>query len=240
VWLPDCYQANDRKRKAAAAVPARGACGLPEEGFVYCCFNNTFKILPEIFEVWMRILRAVPDSVLWLLETSAEARDNLRREAELGSVDPGRLCFAPFVANAEHLARHAHADLVLDTLPYNAHTTASDALWQGAPVLTCTGRSFAGRVATSLLASAGLSELAVGDLAAYEALAVRLAREPEALAGFKARLAAVRDRPLFDSPRLTRHIERAFEEMQRRHERGERPSFLDVRTLAAAPAAAPG
>lgn len=233
VWLPNSYQANDRRRKVAPGVPTRSGRGLPDDAFVYCCFNNTFKILPEIFDVWMRILGSVPSSVLWLLATREETQDNLRREAAMRNIDPERLVFAPFVSNAEHLARHQHVDLVLDTLPYNAHTTASDALWQGIPVLTCTGASFAGRVATSLLLNCHLPELAVANLADYEALAVRLAREPATLSQLKEKLAGARQNaPLFDSVRFARDIERAFVEMKQHYERGEAPSFLDVRTLA--------
>lgn len=232
VWLPNSYQANDRKRAVAPTAPTRSECSLPDDAFVYSCFNNTFKILPEIFDAWMRVLGSVPNSVLWLLATTQEAQENLRREAAARRIEPDRLVFAPILPNAEHLARLRHIDLVLDTLPYNAHTTASDALWQGVPVLTCTGRSFAGRVATSLLRNCHLGELAVASMAEYEALAVKLAREPAALSHLKNELANARDgAPLFDSIRFTRDLERAFAEMKSRHDRGERPSFLDVGAL---------
>ena len=232
VWLPHCYQPNDRHRQAADEAPSRGECHLPETGFVFCCFNNSFKILPEIFDVWMRLLHAVPGSVLWLLETSERGMDNLIREAGARGIDPKRLVFAPRLSNPLHLARHAHADLVLDTLPYNAHTTASDALWCGVPVLTCTGRTFASRVATSLLHNVGLAELATANLADYEALALRLAADPSKLAAMKQHLRAQRQAaPLFDSSRLAGDIEKAYREMIRRADAGLAPAFLDVAAL---------
>ena len=231
-WLPGPYQCNDRKRSVAAEAPSRAACGLPEAGVVFACFNNPFKILPEIFDLWMRILAAVPESVLWLLASTPEAEHNLQAEAAARGVAPERIVMAPFVANAEHLARHRHIDLVLDTLPYNAHTTASDALWQGIPVLTRTGTSFAGRVATSLLEGCGMPELITATVEDYERTAVALARDPATLAAIKAKLAAqLPAAPLFDTPRLARHIELAYAEMKARHDRGEPPSLLDVREL---------
>ena len=216
VHLPHCYQVNDRRRPIAPA-PTRAACGLPEGGFVFCCFNASYKITPAIFDIWMRLLDKVPGSVLWLLDTSATASANLRREAEArrkGGAD--RLVFAPTLANPEHLARFAVADLFLDTLPYNAHTLASDSLWGGCPVLTCAGETFASRVAGSLLHAAGLPELVTSTLAEYESLALRLAESPEALAALRARLAGDRrELPLFDTPRFTRDLEAAFEWMLR-------------------------
>ncbi|MEI7447678.1 MAG: tetratricopeptide repeat protein, partial [Burkholderiales bacterium] len=149
-WLPDSYQPNDRLR-AIGTPPGRAACGLPEDGFVFCCFNHTYKIRPETFDVWCRLLRDVPGSVLWLLASNPQAEANLRREATARGIDPERIVFAPMVKSPEHLARMGHADLFLDTLPINAHTTASDALWAGVPVLTCTGNAFVGRVAASLV-----------------------------------------------------------------------------------------
>jgi protein O-GlcNAc transferase len=157
VYLPDCYQPNDDRREIAERTPTRGECGLPERDFVFCCFNNNYKITPDFFDIWMRLLRSVPDSVLWLYEANLLVKANLAREAEARGVAPGRLVFAPKLGPAEHLARQRLADLFLDTLPYNAHTTASDALWVGLPVLTCTGNTFAGRVATSLLRAIGLN-----------------------------------------------------------------------------------
>src|SRR5262249_42315050 len=152
--------------------------GLPDSGFVFCCFNNSYKILPDTFAIWMRLLKAVEGSVLWLLEDNPTAAKNLRREADARGVDPTRLIFAPRAPLDEHLARHRLADLFLDTLPYNAHTTASDAVWAGLPVLTCPGTSFASRVATSLLCTIGLPDLVMETAAAYEAKALELARDP--------------------------------------------------------------
>src|SRR5919106_4256734 len=159
VYLPECYQVNDAARAIAERTTTRREAGLPQDAFVFCCFNNSYKIMPAVFEIWMNLLREIPQSVLWLLEDNAAARRNLQQAARASGVDPARLRFAPRVAPAEHLARHRLADLFLDTLPYNAHTTASDALWAGLPVLTCVGNTFAGRVAASLLKAVGLSEL---------------------------------------------------------------------------------
>ena len=229
VRLPDCYQANDRRRPIADATPTRDEAGLPETGFVFCCFNNNYKIVPEVFALWMRLLSRVEGSVLWLFEDNPAAARNLRREAERRGVAPARLVFAPRLAPDAHLARHRLADLFVDTLPYNAHTTASDALWAGLPVLTCTGTAFAGRVAGSLLHAAGLPELVAGSLAEYEALALRLATTPSLLAGYRARLEAQRAScPLFDTDRFRRHIEAAYVEMAARQRRGEPPAGFDV------------
>ena len=229
VRLPDCYQANDRRRPIAAATPARAEAGLPETGFVFCCFNNNYKIVPAVFALWMRLLTRVEGSVLWLFEDNPAAARNLRREAARHGVAPERLVFAPRLPPDAHLARHRLADLFVDTLPYNAHTTASDALWAGLPVLTCTGTAFPGRVAGSLLRAAGLPELVTASLAEYEALALRLATTPSLLAGYRARLAAQRAScPLFDTDRFRRHIEAAYVEMVARQRRGEAPAAFAV------------
>ena len=159
VHLPDCYQVNDTKRKIAERAPTRQEMGLPEQAFVFCCFNNNWKITPAMFDVWMRLLHQVEGSVLWLLWDNESAERNLRKEAQRRGIDPSRLVFAGRLPPDEHLARHRLADLFLDTLPYNAHTTASDALWAGLPVLTCKGEAFAGRVAASLLHAVGVPEL---------------------------------------------------------------------------------
>ena len=159
VRLPGTYQINDNRRAVSQHTPTRGECGLPQNAFVFCCFNNPQKITPEIFDIWMRLLRATEGSVLWLIAGNAKAAANLRLEAEKRGVAPERLIFAPKASVADHLARHRLADLCLDTLPYNAHTTASDALWAGLPVLTCLGETFAGRVAASLLKAIGLDAL---------------------------------------------------------------------------------
>ena len=164
-YLPDCYQPNDRPRPIAADTPSRAACGLPEHGFVFCAFNQAYKITPAVFALWMRLLAATPGSVLWLLETHAEASANLRAAAASAGIDPQRLVFAPRLALPAHLARHRLADLFLDTLPVNGHTTTSDALWAGLPVLTCAGETFVSRVAGSLLHAVGLPELVTSSLA---------------------------------------------------------------------------
>lgn len=229
VRLPHSYQANDDRRVIANPGPTRAACGLPAQGFVFCCFNNLNKLTPAVFDVWMRLLRAVPGSVLWLLEDKPWAATNLRREAMRRGVEPSRLHFARRVASDAHLARQRHADLFLDTLPFNAHTTASDALWAGVPVLTVTGETFAGRVGTSLLHAVGLAELVTGTWAEYEALAIELARDPRRLASLRARLAANRaTAKLFDTAGFARGLEAAYDEMWRRHEAGEAPCGFDV------------
>jgi protein O-GlcNAc transferase len=214
VQLPDSYQPNDRQRQIADAAPSRAEAGLPEGGIVFCCFNNSYKITAEIFAIWMRLLHAVPGSVLWLLEANQAVRDNLAREAVLRGILPDCLIWAKRLPPSHHLARHRLADLFLDTLPYNAHTTASDALWAGLPVLTCPGTTFAARVAASLLHAVGLPELVTSSLADYEALALRLAANPPALAALRAELERNRlTTPLFDSARFTRHLEAAYRRM---------------------------
>ena len=229
VWLPDTYQANDDKRPISQRLPTRTECKLPEAAFVFCCFNGTYKIAPEIFAVWMKLLGAVEGSVLWLLETNPTATQNLRNEAKARGISPERLIFAPKMPLADHLSRHRLADLFLDTLPYNAHTTASDALWAGLPLVTCPGETFAGRVAASLLKAVGLSELITTSLADYEALALKLAREPSLLASFKAKLARNRGtHPLFDTGRFTRHIEAAYTTMWQRYQNGAAPQAFAV------------
>ncbi len=216
VPLPHCYQVNDRRRRVAQPQ-SRAEYGLPENGLVFCCFNSAHKITPAIFDVWMRLVARVPRSVLWLLETSEAAMANLRREAEARLAGGGeRMVFAPWTTNAEHLARFAVADLFLDTLPYNAHTLTSDALWGGCPVLTATGETFASRVAGSILHAAGLPELVTSTLAEYEATALRLAGDDAELAMLRARVKSSRmEAPLFDTPGFTRAIEAVFEWMMR-------------------------
>jgi predicted O-linked N-acetylglucosamine transferase (SPINDLY family) len=212
-YLPDCYQPNDTRRDIAA-TPSRAACGLPAQGFVFCAFNNSFKITPAFFAIWMRLLQQVPGSVLWLLESNALVRRNLSASAVAAGVDPGRLVFAPILKHRDHLARHRHADLFLDTLPCNAHTTASDALWAGLPVLTCVGETFAGRVAGSIVRAAGLSELVANSPRDYEALALGLARDPARLAGIRSRLGAGRETlPLFDMAKRARDLEALYARM---------------------------
>ena len=229
IHLPDSYQANDDRRVIAPETPSRAEAGLPADGFVYCCFNNAYKITPDVFASWMRILNAVPGSVLWLLANEAEAMDLLRAVAAGQGIDPARLIFAPHLPSAKHLARHRLADLFLDTLPYNAHTTASDALWAGLPVLTQMGQAFAGRVAASLLNAVGLPEMITRDAAAYEALAIALGRDPARAAALKAKLAAaIPTAPLFNTPRFTRHLESAYRMMWQRHAAGLAPEGFAV------------
>lgn len=229
VHLPVTYQPNDDKRPIDAGVPDRAACGLPDEGFVFCSFNNAFKITPLVFDCWMRLLRDVPGSVLWLLKSKDSIEDALRREAEARGVEAHRLVFAPHIPQAENLARMGRADLFLDTLPFNAHTTASDALWAGLPLLTCTGSTFAGRVATSVLLAMDLPELVTSSLADYETRALQLARDQALLAGLRDRLARNRVAgPLFDTRSYTQGLEQAFVTMWQRAEAGLPPVHFAV------------
>jgi predicted O-linked N-acetylglucosamine transferase (SPINDLY family) len=223
VYLPDSFMVNDAGRAISARAPSRAEAGLPERGLVFCCFNNGFKITPEVFTIWMRLLREIDGSVLWLSPANSNAPGNLRREAERRGIAADRLIFASRVPlNEDHLARLRHADLFLDTTPYNAHATACDALWAGVPVLTCSGPSFASRVAGSLLGAVGLPELITGSLEDYEALALKLARDPALLASLRQKLARNRDiYPLFETERFTRHIEAAYTVMWERAQRGE-------------------
>jgi predicted O-linked N-acetylglucosamine transferase (SPINDLY family) len=225
VRLPHCYYPRDRELPMASTTPSREEAGLPAEGFVFCCFNNVWKITPPIFDIWMRLLQEVEGSVLWLLPSNDAAERNLKAEATARGVDPARLVFAPRRGLADHLARHRLADLFLDTLPYNAHTTASDALWAGLPVLTQPGQAFASRVAASQLLAIGLPDLVAPDAAAYEALAVRLARDPDLLHALRRRLADNRlTTPLFDIDGLTGAIEAAYRQMIERAAGGEAPA----------------
>ncbi|MFM1988938.1 MAG: hypothetical protein RJA99_1895 [Pseudomonadota bacterium] len=235
-WLPDSYQPNDRAREVGTP-PGRAACGLPEDGFVFCCFNHTYKFRPETFDIWCRLLADVPGSVLWLLASNAQAEENLQREARARGVDPARLVFAPVAKPVEHLARLTHADLFLDTLPINAHTTASDALWAGVPVLTCTGNAFVGRVAASLVHAVGLPELAVDDLASYERLARELATDPARIASIRVRLGQGRlTAPLFDSARTARELDALYLRMAERWRAGLAPAPLPPQPVSDAPA----
>jgi len=229
VRLPDTYQVNDSKRRIAERTPARAEANLPDAGFVFCCFNNNYKITPDIFDIWMRLLGRVEGSVMWLIEDNAAAGANLRREAERRRVASERLICAPRKDLAEHLARHRLADLFLDTLPYNAHTTASDALWAGLPLVTCMGSTFPGRVAASLLEAVGLPELITHSPADYEALALRLAKTPGELSALRVKLNKNRTScRLFDTDRFRRHIESAYMTMWERYQRGEPPESFSV------------
>lgn len=233
VYLPDCFQPNDSSRKIGGRTPSRAEAGLPEAGFVFCCFNNTYKITPDLFDVWMSILRRVENSVLWLLGENDTAIINLRREAQSRGVDAGRLVFAKRTGAQDYLARYRTADLFLDTLPFNAGATASDALWAGVPLVTCTGEALAARMAGSLLRAVGLPELITSCWADYEALALRLAMDGKLLADVKAKLARNRVTcPLFNTDRFRRHIEAAYIAMWERYQRGEPPASLAVRPVA--------
>ena len=236
VHLPDSFQANDDQRRIAPETPSRTTLGLPEQGFVFCCLNNTYKILPAVFDTWMRLLRKTPGSVLWLLGDGDTARDHLRAQAQVRGVAAERLVFAQRRPYEQYLAQYRQADLFLDTLPFNGGTTVSDALWAGLPVLTQAGQRFAGRMAASLLDAVGLPELITHTADEYEALALRLATEPGRLQGFRDRLAANRpSAALFDTRRFTRHLERALAHMAWRHAQGLAPQGFDVASLPAHP-----
>ena len=229
VHLPDSYQANDSKRAIAVRAPSRKDVGLPAQGFVFCCFNNNWKITEPVFAVWMRLLDAVPGSVLWLFEGNKEVTARLRAAASARGIDPQRLVFAPRVKLDEHLARHRLADLFLDTMPVNAHTTASDALWAGLPLVTCKGNSFVSRVAASLLHAIGLPELVTGNLEDYEALSLKLARDPALLRTLRSRLEQNRvSQPLFDAERFRRGIEAAYIHMWEIAQRKEAPQGFRI------------
>jgi protein O-GlcNAc transferase len=230
VRLPNCYQPNDRKRSSGIAALSRSACGLPEAGFVFCNFNQSYKIEPALFAIWMRLLNRVPKSVLWLLEENRWSPDNLRKEAIRHRVSPERLVFAPIRPLAEHLGRYALADLVLDTFPYTSHTTGSDALWADCPIVTMSGEIFASRVAASLLRNVGLEQLIASSFVEYEALALGLAQDPSRLGALRRNLRDNRDTlPLFDSPRFTRGLEAAYRRMWLQFAEGNAPRRFDVR-----------
>lgn len=229
VYLPNCYQVNDRKRRITDGVISRAALGLPPGGFVFCCFNNSYKMRAKTFDGWMRILRQVEGSVLWLSEHNPTAAANLRREAEARGVSGARLVFAAHRPQADHLARYRAADLFLDTLPCNAHTTASDALWAGVPVVTLIGESLAARVGASLLNAVGLPELITATQDRYEALAIELATDADRLAGLREKLAENRlTTALFDTERFTRHIEDAYGQMFERYQADLAPDHIYV------------
>jgi predicted O-linked N-acetylglucosamine transferase (SPINDLY family) len=229
-YLPHTYMPIDNERRIAESTPTRAEAGLPQRGFVFACLSYAHKIAPEMFAVWMRLLRSVDGSVLWLRSANATAAGNLRREARNRGVSPDRLIFAPPVPREDdYLARLRLADLFLDTLPYNAHATACDALWAGLPLVTCAGRSFHSRVAASLLHAAGLPELVTSSLEGYEETARALATEPVRLAAVRSKLLRHRDTsPLFDTARMARDLEAAYAAMWQRHQSGEPPASFDV------------
>ena len=227
VYLPHCYQPNDTQRTVSSLGLTRSQFGLPEDGFVFCSFNGNYKITPSFFDVWMRLLKNTPGSVLWLLETGT--RVNLLREAEARGVDPERIVFAQGLIHSQHLERMALADLFLDSLPVNAHTTASDALWAGLPLLTCAGEAFVGRVAGSILHSIGLPELVTNSLEEYETKALHLAQNPPELKALRERLARNKlTSPLFDIARFTHNLETAYQMMFDRWQEGHLPDVISV------------
>jgi protein O-GlcNAc transferase len=228
VHLPHCYQVNDSTRPIGE-TPTRSQAGLPQSGFVFCSFNAGWKITPAMFDVWMRLLAAVPGSLLWLLDDNSAATRNLKAAAAARDSDPARLVFAPRLPSAAHLARHRLADLFLDTMPYNAHTTASDALWAGLPMITCLGEQFDGRVAASLLATMGLPELVTHSMEDYESLALALARDPARLGGIRAKLAQMRlTSPLYDTGLFRKSIETAFLRMMEMSIQRQAPQSFTV------------
>jgi protein O-GlcNAc transferase len=230
VYLPDTYQVNDTKRPIPVRTPTRAELELPDTGFIFCCFNNNFKITSEIFEVWMRLLYKVDGSVLWLLESNPAVSRNLRVEAKHRNVAPERLVFSSYTDEySDYLARYRVADLFLDTLPFNAGGTASDALWAGLPILTCSGQTYAARMAGSLLNAIGLPDLITTTLDAYEQMAIDLATHPEELAVIRHKLAVYRlTTPLFDTKRFTKNIEAAYTAMYERHQAGLAPDHIVV------------
>jgi protein O-GlcNAc transferase len=232
VYLPDSYQVSESRRRIADRTPTRAEAGLPEQAFVFCSFNNNYKLSPMVFDVWMRLLEKVEDSVLWLYVSNAAAERNLTKEAARRGIAPDRLVFATKTYYEVYLARLQLADLALDTLPYNGHATTSDALWAGLPVLTCLGTTFAGRVAASVLNAVGLSGLITRSLPEYQALALELATHPARLADLRARLERNRATcPLFDTDRFRRHIESAYVTMWERHQRGAPPASFPVQPV---------
>ena len=229
IYLPNSYQINDTQRPISDKVFSRNELGLPESAFVYCCFNNNYKILPETFSSWMRILNSVDGSVLWLLEDNPWAANNLKKAAQIAGINSDRIVFAKRASQEDHLSRHRAADLFLDTTPCNAHTTASDALWAGLPILTIVGGAFAGRVCASLLRAAGLPELITETRDQYEKLAIELAKNPKKLLALKERLAQNRlTKPLFDTITMTKQIESAYQMVFKRFSEGLSPENISL------------
>lgn len=226
-YLPGTYQPNDRQRDQPAPSTTRAAHGLPAEGFVFGCFNSSYKVTPDVFAIWMRLLRQVEGSVLWLFRDNPTAGENLRTAATAHGVEPARIVLADPRPKAAHLERVRHLDLFLDTAPYNAHTTGSDALWMGTPMVTRLGETFAARVGASLLAAVDLPDLTTRSWAEYEALALALARDPARMAAIRRRLAEGQlQKRLFDAPRLTRDLEALYRAMHARRLAGAAPDHL--------------
>ena len=229
IYMPNSYQVNISNRNFSDDLLVRKNIGLPDKGFVFCSFNNAYKISPSTFEVWMRILKAVDHSVLWLLVSNENTVKNLKKEMEKYGINKNRLVFAKYVPIEEHLNRIKYADLFIDNLPYNAHTTSSDALRMGLPVLTCIGESFASRVAASLLNAVNLPELVTTSQEEYEALAIHLAKNPEQLKLIKDKLLKnLSSAPLYDTPLFTKHLESAYKNMYQRHHEGLAPDHIYV------------
>jgi predicted O-linked N-acetylglucosamine transferase (SPINDLY family) len=229
VYLPGSYQVNDSSRKISDKVMQRSDAGLPEDAFVFCCFNNPYKITPEVFDIWMSLLKKVEGSVIWLLQANSSVVQNLGKEAEKRGIDAGRLIFANRLPLPEHLARQRLADLFLDTFNYNAHTTASDALWAGLPVVTKLGEGFASRVGGSLLNAVGLPELITSSAQVYADVALMLAEDPQKLNILKARLGDnLKKSTLFNSALFARHLEMAYVQMYRRLKEGLEPEHIYI------------
>jgi predicted O-linked N-acetylglucosamine transferase (SPINDLY family) len=227
-YLPS-YQANDRKRFISDDKFTKAELGLPDNGFVFCCFNSSYKILPSTFDSWMRILNSVNGSVLFLYTDNIKSKINLIKEAGLRGIDSSRLIFGERIEYQKYLARYQVCDLFLDTLPYNAGTTASDALWAGLPVLTLVGESFASRVAASLLNSISLPELITNTQDEYEALAIELAANAQNFEDIKLKLANNRlTTILFDAPLFTKHMEAAYVKMYERYQANLLPDHLFI------------
>jgi predicted O-linked N-acetylglucosamine transferase (SPINDLY family) len=218
VYMPDSYQVNDSKRKISDKIFTKKELNLPEDGFVFCCFNQSYKITPYVFDIWMRLLRRVEGSVLWLMKDSDIGLNNLKNEAQKRGVEPDRMIFAEKMSNVEHLARHRLADLFIDTFPYTAHTTCSDALWSGLPVITRMGESFVSRVSASLLTAIGLSELITKTEKDYEELIFKIANNKSLLSELKKKLNKNRlIKPLFNTKLFANNIESAFQIMHERY-----------------------
>lgn len=233
IYLPHTYQINNNQQTIAAVALTRTQYGLPEQGFVYCCFNHPYKIEPTMFNVWMEILKAVPNSVLWLLSNSSLTVNNLKKEATKRNVDPQRLIFANYEEKSLHLARHRLADLFLDTLFYNAHTTASDALWAGLPMLTCPATNFPSRVSASLLTALGLPELIMPNLNTYRDTAIAYANNPALLEKIREKLQNNRlSYPLFDTKKFVKNLENAYSLVWQRHLSGKNPEHIYIEETA--------
>jgi predicted O-linked N-acetylglucosamine transferase (SPINDLY family) len=228
IRLPHTYQPNDSKKETATRLNDRSFFNLPEDAFVYCSFNNSYKITPEMFSIWCDILQSVENSVLWILVDNPDAETNLADAFLKHGLARERLIFTSRMPLKEHLSRHLHANLFLDTLPCNAHTTCSDALWAGLPVVTCTGHTFSGRVASSLLKAAQLDELITTSLEDYKKLAIELGRNPVLLANIKVKMQNIRDTPLFNTRTYTQKLETAFEQVFQRYQAGLEPESLSI------------